>query len=73
MYWSQYRRTFIPVQAFIVVVCTLFACVGHLGPRGLLTPLVVMEAAAVFGARQAARVKMSLGLQQPMLKPLTDD
>ena len=73
MYWAQYRRTFIPIQAFILVACVLFVVVGHLSPRALLSPLMVMEAAAIFGARQAARMKKDLRGGQPLLQPLIED
>ncbi|MDB5327817.1 MAG: hypothetical protein JWM57_3386 [Phycisphaerales bacterium] len=73
MYWSQYRRTFVPIQAFILVACLLFVFVGHLSPRALVTPLLVMEAAAIFGARQAARMKKDLRGDQLLLQPLIED
>ena len=55
--WQHYRKTLLPVQAIIVIVCLLLYWVAKLPLPGVLVFLATMEVGAIVGAWWAARLK----------------
>jgi uncharacterized membrane protein YfcA len=55
--WKHYRKTLIPVQAFIFAAMAILHFGVHVDPRNLLMVFTVMQLGSVYGARIAARLK----------------
>ncbi len=63
--WQQYRRTLIPVQVLIVIVCAL-AIIAFKMPAGaaIVGFALPMELAAFLGAMWSARLKRKIEASQ---------
>ncbi len=57
--WQQYKKTFGPMQTFIVLV-TVAVLVVSRGLTQTAACFVVMQIAAVFGARWAVRLRTKM-------------
>ena len=55
--WHHYRKTFIPTQILILVVCILLTVVWKVPPRAGVIYLLVMEAFAFVGALWASSLR----------------
>lgn len=54
--WAQYRKTMIPIQLIILVVCGVLWFAAKMPPIGVLLFLFTMEVGAIAGAWWAARM-----------------
>ena len=54
--WTQYKKTFLPIQALIVTVCAALYWL-RIDPRNIATVFVIMEAGSLYGASMGARWK----------------
>ena len=55
--WKHYRKTFIPMQAIMLTVVAILYYGLHVDIRNVLSVLLVMEIASIYGARWAVRLK----------------
>jgi dolichyl-phosphate-mannose--protein O-mannosyl transferase len=55
--WEQYRKTFIPIQALIILVVLALVMFWKVPINGVVVFIVVMEACGLFGASWSARLK----------------
>ena len=54
--WTQYKKTFLPIQALILTVCAVLYWL-RIDPRNVATVFLVMEAGSLYGASMGARWK----------------
>ena len=54
--WEQYRKGLLATQLFIVTVCAILYF-KHASPAAILIFFVMLQVAALIGAKWAARVK----------------
>jgi len=54
--WTQYKKTFLPIQALILTVCGILYWLTF-DPRNVLTVLIIMQAGSLYGASMGARWK----------------
>ena len=57
--WEQYRKTLIATQLFILSICALLIY-NHVAIASVAVFFVVMQLAAVVGARWAVRLKRKI-------------
>jgi hypothetical protein len=55
--WHHYRKTFIPTQILIVVICILLTAIWKVPPRALVVYLLIMEFFTFAGALWAVSLK----------------
>ena len=55
--WSHYRKTFIPVQILIVVICIALVVVWRVPPQAAAVYFLIMEFFGVIGALWAASLR----------------
>jgi uncharacterized membrane protein YfcA len=55
--WKHYRKTLIPVQAFIFAATAFLYFAMPMEPRNLFLVFMVMQLGSLYGARVAARIK----------------
>ena len=67
--WDQYRRTFLPIQLFILSLCTILLYFVRIPLQGVLVPFTVMEIGAIYGARWATRLRGFSSKDSLPLKP----
>jgi hypothetical protein len=58
--WKHYRKTLLPVQAFILVVTVFLYFVLRVDPRNLLMVFIVMQLGSLYGARVIGRLQRKL-------------
>jgi hypothetical protein len=58
--WKHYRKTLLPVQAFILVVTAFLYFVLRVDPRNLLIVFIVMQLGSLYGARVIGRLRRKL-------------
>ena len=66
MFWQQYKRTLVPIQATIVLACLALFFALHVHPMSVLVLFVAMEVGAVIGAAWGVRLKRKI-TATPML------
>jgi hypothetical protein len=55
--WKHYRKTFIPMQILIVVICVLLIAIWKVPPSAAVIYLLIMEFFTFAGAIWAASLK----------------
>ena len=55
--WQHYRKTLIPVQAFIFAAVAFLYFAFPIEPRNLFLVFMVMQLGSLYGARVAAKLK----------------
>ena len=55
--WNHYRKTFIPVQILIVVICIALVVVWKVPPQAAAVYFLIMEFFGVIGALWAANLR----------------
>jgi len=66
--WDHYRKTFIPMQLVILVICLVMYLFVHAPIMALVPFVVMMEFFSIVGAKWAARMKRKLDQDQGLLK-----
>ncbi len=67
MWWSQYKKTFVVSQLFIVTICLVSYFVMKLQPPVIFTIFIAMQLGSVAGAFFGARLRRQLDEQDKRL------
>ena len=65
--WEHYRKTFIPIQIVILVICLALNLFLRVPISSLLPFVVMMELFSILGARWAVRLKGKIDRERGML------
>ena len=67
MMWEQYRKTLIPTQIVVVIVCLGMLIMFSAPWQGVLAIFAAMQIGAILGARWGVRLKRKIEASQGRL------
>jgi uncharacterized membrane protein YfcA len=67
MMWEQYRKTLIPTQVVVAIVCLGVLILFHAPWQGVLAMFLAMQIGAILGARWGVRLKRKVEASQGRL------